>query len=538
MKQRSLRRAALLAWATMIVGACSERQPLDPPTAVSLPGSRAITDGPTMVDDDLEVRTVVSGLVTPIAIAFLDRDDDDSDGRGHGSNDGEDSESDSDDDDSDNSGRGNGQTASRSDMFVIEKNTGRVLRVTNGAVTSVVLDLAVNNASERGLLGIALDPEFPRDPAVYLYWTESTTGSDAEGLADTPLLGNRVDRFIWNGSTLVLQRNVIRLRAFQEDAGQPLRGNHDGGMIRFGPDRKLYVFIGDVGRRGNTQNLRCGPTTTCPPVVPDDQFGGPAPDDAHLTGVVLRLNEDGTAPRDNPFFSAGAAMGDEVGKNVQKIFSYGHRNSIGMAFHPRTGDLWLEENGDDSFTELNRVERGMNGGWVQFAGPVSRIAQFKAIETSPQFFGLQQIRWSPENTANTPQEALSRLFVLPGSRYVDPEFSWKFEVAPAGVGFIEGDGLGGKYQGDLVIGAARTTLENGHLFRFRLSGSGRRLQFDDPRLQDRVADNLGKFDITESETLLFGRNFGIGSDIQSGPKGRLYVVSLDQGAVYEISRKR
>ena len=103
--------------------------------------------------------------------------------------------------------------------------------------------------------------------------------------------------------------------------------------------------------------------------MPDDQFGGPQPDNAHLTGVVLRLNDDGTAPSDNPFFAAGAAMGGEVGANVQKIFSYGHRNSFGMAVDPTSGGLWLQENGDDTFSELNLVEPGTNGGWVQIAGP-------------------------------------------------------------------------------------------------------------------------------------------------------------------------
>ena len=89
--------------------------------------------------------------------------------------------------------------------------------------------------------------------------------------------------------------------------------------------------------------------------MPDDQFGGPEPDDAHLTGVVLRLNDDGTTPEDNPFFAAGAAIGGEVGANIQKIFCVRHRNSFGMAFDPKSGDLWLQENGDDTFSELNRV---------------------------------------------------------------------------------------------------------------------------------------------------------------------------------------
>src|SRR5262249_9267952 len=195
-------------------------------------------------------------------------------------------------------------------------------------------DLAVWFGSERGLLG-----------------TESPTGNDTSVLRETPLLGNRVDRFIWDGSTLTLDRNIIRLHALQQDATNPVeRGNHNGGIIRFGPDGKLYIFIGDNGRRGQLQNLPDGPFG---PGIPGAQFGGPEPDNAHLTGVVLRLNDDGTTPADNPFFAAGAALGGEVGANIQKIFSYGHRNSFGMAFDPFSGKLWLQENGDDSFTELN-----------------------------------------------------------------------------------------------------------------------------------------------------------------------------------------
>jgi aldose sugar dehydrogenase len=488
-----------VAGLVVLAAGCSETRPLDP-----LPPDRVSADvdalaGPSVVDPNLAVRTVISGLNQPVAFVFL------------GPN----------------------------DMLVTEKATGRVQRVVNGVVRSTVLDLAVNSASERGLLGIALDPQFPADPGVYLYWTESSSGNDSNVLSDVPLLGNRVDRFRWNGSRLTLDRNLIKLRAFQADAGQPLRGNHDGGVIQFGPDEKLYIFIGDVGRRGQLQNLPCGPTARCPgPTVADDQFGGPEPDNAHLTGVVLRLNENGSAPADNPFFAAGAAIGGEVGANVQKIFSYGHRNSIGMAFDPKAGNLWLEENGDDSFTELNLVEPGMNGGWVQIAGPVSRIAQYKEIETSERFFGLQQIRWPPTNIANTPEEALARLFMLRGAHYSDPEFAWKFEVAPAGLGFIEGRGLGPQYEGDLILGAARTTLLGGHLFRFNLTSNGRKIGVDDPRLEDRVADNLDKFDITESESLLFGTDFGIVTDIKTAPNGNLYVVSLSSGAVYEIHRRK
>lgn len=455
--------------------------------------------GPAMLDPNLGVRPVVEGLNQPISMAFV----------------------------------------GDSDMLVLEKATGRVLRVVDGVVQGTVLDLAVNSGSERGLLGLALHPDFPADPGVYLYWTESTTGADTTVLGETSLLGNRVDRFVWDGSSLTLDQNVVRIRAIQQDAGQPPRGNHNGGVIAFGADGKLYVFTGDVGRRGQLQNLPCGPTATCPgPVVADDQFGGPQPDDAHRTGVVVRLNDDGTTPTDNPFFETGASIGGEVGASVQKIFSYGHRNSFGMAVDPGSGGLWLQENGDDSFSELNRVEPGMNGGWVQIAGPVSRIAEFKEIETTFGGQNLQQLRWPPTNIADTPEDAMDRLFVLPGSHYSDPEFSWKWEVAPGGIGFVEGRGLGAQYEGDLFAGAATANLAGGYLFHFNLTGNRAKVGVDDPRLEDRVADNLAKHDITESESLLIGRDFGVTTDIETGPNGNLYAVSLSNGAIYEIFRQR
>jgi len=454
--------------------------------------ARPAAGQPSVVDPNLAVQTVVSGLVQPVSMAFL--------------------------------GPG--------DFLVVEKASGQVKRVVGNAVHSVVLDLAVNSASERGLLGIALHPDFQATGWVYLYWTESTTGADSTVTANVPLLGNRVDRFSWNGSTLTFDRNIVQLRAFQADAGQPLRGNHNGGVIRFGHDGKLYVIIGDNGRRGQTQNLENGPFE---PGVADDQFGGPEPDNAHLTGVILRLEDDGSTPADNPFYTHGASVGGEVGANLQRLFAYGVRNSFGMAVDPVSGDLWTQENGDDTFDEINRVEPGMNGGWVQIMGPASRVAEFKAIEVA-RAGGLQQIRWPPSMIADTPEEALARLFMLPGAHYSDPEFSWKYAVAPAGIGFLSSRALGPQYQHDLFVGAARTTLANGYLFHFNLTGNRRKIGVDDSRIEDRVADNGDKFDITESESLLFGRDFGVGTDIQTGPSGNLFVVSLTSGAVYEIYR--
>ena len=118
-----------------------------------------------------------------------------------------------------------------------------------------------------------------------------------------------------------------------------------------------------------------------------------------------------------------------------------------------------------------------------------------------------------------------------------PEFSWKFEVAPGGIGFLNSRALGPQYDGDLFMGAGTPILVGGYLFRFNLTGNRRQIGVDDPRLEDRVADNLAKHEITESESLLFGRNFGVVTDIQTGPNGNLFVVSLSNGAIYEIVRR-
>ena len=468
---------------------------------------------PSVLDPDLAVKAVVTGLTQPTSMAFIGPDD----------------------------------------FFILEKSTGKVQRVVNGAIQSTVLDLPVNFGSERGLLGIALHPNFAANGYVYLYWTESPTGADSSNLADLgsiwfsteALRTNRVDRFVWDGNTLNFDRNLIRLRSYQADAGQPLRGNHNGGVIRFGPDGKLYIVIGVNGRRGWMQNLFLGPPPgpLAPYAPADDQYGGPAPDNNHLTGVIIRLNDDGTAPADNPFFDFGATTGGEAGANLQKIFTYGIRNSFGLTFDPRSGHLWNSQNGDDSFGEINRFEAGSNGGWVQIMGPVSRVAEFKAIETSPAFSGLQQVRWPPSLIADTPDEALSRLFMLPGAHYTDPEFSWRYEVSPTAIGFLDSNALGLQYEGDMFVGGANAppapNLAGGFLFRFKLTSD--RLSLDvanqDPRLADRVADNFAKYDITESESLLFGRDFGGVTDIQTGPNGNLFVVSISRGAVYEIFRR-
>jgi glucose/arabinose dehydrogenase len=476
--------------------------------------AQADTSPPALSDPTLQVSTVLSsGLTQPIGIVFI----------------------------------------APNDYFVLEKATGQVKRVINGVIQAQpVLDLTVNSASERGLLSMVLHPNFPTNPSVYIRWTESSTGVDSNVALEVPLLGNRVDRFVWNGSTLTQAENVIKLRSLQTDniavTGHEgtnnlnPAGNHNGGVMKFGPDGKLYVYMGDQGRRGWMQNLSNGPFFTAPQV--DDTYGGPAPDNNHLSGVILRLNTDGTAPADNPFFAVGASIGGEVGANIQKIYSYGHRNGFGMAFDPATGLLWETENADDAYSEINKVIPGMNGGWVQFAGPISRIADWKVIETTQFTNALQQVRYPPTRAAYKPALAQSRLYMLSGATYIDPDFSWRYESGPSGAAFVTGTALGVEYEGTFWIGSSRSFQQvganGGSLYRFKLTADRQHLDVSaDPRLADRVADNLfraQKFEGTESETLKIGSFFGTVTDIEQGLDGNLYIVSLTDNAIYKISK--
>ena len=378
---------------------------------------------PILDDPALQVQLVVQGLSTPTTMAFI------------GPN----------------------------DILVLQKNDGRVRRVINGVLQAgQVLDVAVDMNSERGLLGIALHPAFPTTHYVYLYYTESSTGFDTNG---TTPLGNRVYRYEWNGSALVNPSLIVDLPV---TAGP----NHDGGIILFGPDGKLYVVIGDLNRSGQLQN----------------HATGSAPDD---TSVILRINENGTAPADNPFYALGG--------NLARYFAYGIRNSFGLAFDPLTNKLWMTENGPSTYDEINLVAPGFNSGWNQIMGPDAR---------------------DPQGTGD--------LFVVPGSNYADPKFSWLDTVGPTGIVFFNSAQLGAEYQNDVFVG----DINNGNLYRFKPNAARTGFDFATPGLaSDLVADSAA-----ELGEVIFGTGFGGVTDLKVGPDGLLYIVALSQGKIYAISR--
>ncbi len=199
-------------------------------------------------------------------------------------------------------------------LLFTEKNTGQI-RVVQGGVLrpQPYLTVPVNSSGERGLLGITMDPDFATNSYVYIYHTNPSP------------LENRVVRF--RDSTGYGVNPTVILTA-------PVVNNsfwHHGGNLHFGPDRKLYVSLGENAQPAYSQ------------------------DSTVIYGKVVRINSDGTSPPDNPYFNVPGAD--------QRIWALGLRNSFDFDFDPLTGNLIATENGPSCDDELNRIVRKGNYGW-------------------------------------------------------------------------------------------------------------------------------------------------------------------------------
>ena len=199
-------------------------------------------------------------------------------------------------------------------FFIVQQN-GIVKILKNGSILpQPFITMTVCQGGERGLLGIALDPQFSVNNYVYMYYT-------IPGCAF-----NRVSRFLASGDTVVPGSEEILL-----DLDTLIAVNHGGGHLEFGPDGKLYIATGENERPYLAQNL-----------------------DSYL-GKILRINPDGTTPSDNPF------PGPTKRKNV---YHYGLRNPFTFEFQPVTGRMFVNDVGDTTWEEINDGSiPGSNFGW-------------------------------------------------------------------------------------------------------------------------------------------------------------------------------
>src|SRR5438067_9132418 len=209
-------------------------------------------------------------------------------------------------------------------LFVCQQG-GQLRVIKNGSLLSTpFVSLTVDSSGERGLLGIAFDPNFATNHYLYVYYTVATSP-----------IHNRVSRFTAAGDIAAPDSHVVILELNNLSSAT----NHNGGAIHFGPDGKLYIAVGENANGANSQTL------------------------ANLLGKVLRINSDGTIPTNNPFFNTAGAR--------KEIWALGLRNPFTFAFQPGTGRLFINDVGQSTWEEINDGVAGSNYGWPTTEGPTS-----------------------------------------------------------------------------------------------------------------------------------------------------------------------
>lgn len=276
-------------------------------------------------------------------------------------------------------------------IFFTEK-PGRLGMIhANGTLASEpVVNIHTEDIGEAGLMGLALHPNFTQNHLMYVYHTYAKNG----GLYNKVLMLTEKNNKIVN-SKIILD-------------GIPASDSNNGGRIKFGPDGKLYVSTGDSETPELAQNTNS------------------------LAGKLLRLNDDGTIPDDNPIPES-------------PVYSYGHRDIQGFAWHPITKKLYASEHGPAGNDEVNIIEPGSNYGWP--------------------------IEVCNHSTSSAP------------IRFETPEYCFNPEIAPSGLTIAASNKLG--YQNDILF----TTLRGSHLHHIDL----------ETRIQDNVLVGYGRLsDIVEA----------------------------------------
>jgi aldose sugar dehydrogenase len=279
----------------------------------------------------------------------------------------------------------------------------------------------VHARGQGGLLGVALDPDFEKNRRIYFSYAEPGEGGAGTAVARARLGEGRLE----DVSVIFRQRPKVD------------GSNHFGSRLVFGRDASLFVTLGERNQGERSQRL-----------------------DEHL-GKVVRVNPDGSVPRDNPFVGRSGAL--------PETWSYGHRNIQGATLHPGTGDLWTVEHGAQGGDEVNTPRPGRNYGWpvitygVDYGG--GRIGEGTRKE------GMEQ-----------------------------PVHYWDPSIAPSGMVFYTGDRYPG-WRGDLFVGS----LKFGLVSRLDLDGARvvreeRLFEDFDPRVRDIIQGPDGLFYLLTDES--------------------------------------
>lgn len=231
--------------------------------------------------------------------------------------------------------------------ILIADQTGKLLVWKDGHVLDQpALTLHVTDYWERGLIGVTPHPDFPRTPQIFVLY-----------VTDRLFVHHVLSRFTVNGDIVDPASEKILLEGDdQSKLGGHQPAGHQGGPLRFGPDGKLYIGLGEQTARDPSQRLDT------------------------LQGKILRINTDGSIPEDNPFYPK------TTGK-YRAIWAYGLRNPFGLAFQPETGRCFATDVGESSWEEVDEIVKGANYGWPLAEGMSTNPAFQNPLHTYPPVIG-------------------------------------------------------------------------------------------------------------------------------------------------------
>lgn len=390
------------------------------------------------------------------------------------------------------------------DILVLEKDKGLVRRILDGnMLDKPVLQVDVaekrkGRLGEMGMLGIAVSQSDPNTNIhVFLYYTEAKSQNGTNPVRNHLYRYELLNNELINPELLLDLPGQASTAETNDHNNKDLDGNiermsghgadHNGGVVVIGPDDNLYLVIGDVGGHATRdQNVKEGSSPMA-------------------TSSILKITQDGTAT------DTQGALG--AMHPLDKYYAYGIRNSFGMDFDPITRTLWNTENGPDYGDEINLVVQGFNSGWSVVQG----IWKPNTEKLSPDGYISGEVLLDPADD----------LVTFGGrGKYSPPEFIWKETVGPTALKFLNSDKYGKEYQNDIFVG----DLNNGYLYHFELNENRTELALEGS-LADKVADNSNEMN---KEGNIFGKGFGGITDIEVGPDGYLYLVSIGYGKIFKI----
>ena len=420
------------------------------------------------------------------------------------------------------------------EILVTEKDLGKVIQIVDGNISNnTVLTIDTENFDERGLKGMVLEKEpvemreneINETKYVFLFYYERTTEKNTTKIGfnnsmeckDQACLqsqySNRLYRYEYKDGKLVNPKLILDIPIYWNNRvyptaysailkggsnwlHYPLReGIHQGGKLVVGPDKNIYVVIGDGGgclsKDGCYRSIKNGflSTKSANKLNGTDPIG---------MGGILRITGDGKIVGDK------GILGDKI--PVAYYYAYGIRNSFGLDFDPVTGKLWDTENGPAFGDEINLVEDGFNSGWAKIQG-IWPVVNYTFLHFNSTERG---IHYPVDQEVNN-----KKLENFDGKgTYSSPEFTWNASVGVTSIKFLDTDKYGSQYKNDILVGDAY-----GRIYHFDLNENRTDLNLTGS-LKDKVANST-----SELNDLLFGKGFDTITDMQIGPDGYLYVLS-------------